>query len=1150
MPSDKAIHVDTSKLQPTSSPTSSEGRTTTPRSPLASAFGLAKSVASTALHAAQVALDGDMTEQPYQHIMSSLTRAAPQDALIAASTAIAQGGVKDDRKMLLEDIIVLLYSLPEDSSIGHKLENALIALLWDDLQHPPVSFVGRSKFRSADGSGNNHYIPRLGAAGEPYARSVAQTHPMPRHLPNTEDVWNQLMKRDRFEPHPSGISSLLFAFATIITHTCFSTNRQDPSINDASSYLDLSPLYGNNQIEQDRIRAFTDGKIFDDVIASQRLFLMPPATCALMIVFSRNHNWIVDRLYAINQNKRFKPWAELSDEQRVQQDNELFQTARLVNCGWFLQVILGDYIPTILNVNQTDSTWMLDPTKPISPFVAGPQVERGTGNVVSVEFNILYRWHACIGEKDAAYIEQLIRRHSQTPFAQMTAIEFARVSKDIAMEMGPDARTWTFGGLKRKGKNGTGRFSDDEIARVLVDATEEVAGAFKARGVPQVMRIFDIMGMEVARNEWACASLNEFRSFLKLDPYNSFEEWNEDPVIADAARRLYRHIDHLELMPGLSAEQPKPTQPGSGLAPGFTISRAILSDAVALVRGDRYFAYERTAGNLTSFHYNDLQPEPQGGAFGGALGKLLMRTFPAHYTYNSTYALFPFSTPSTTNGVLSKLGFLDQYDTRRPSPPPEWVVIDRRAAAEQILAPEFPLLEQFAPVYGAPLDVLKQQEPSFLSLLSSFKTKLKARSECQEVIDSAFFPSQFTNLVVAAIAPKARAVLAETSWSAGASQMRVDVVEQVIVPVCMSWISDQLGFPLKTKTNPLGLLTPVELYDTLCEAYTYLHLNYDPTRGFKLRNLVIEHTRVLKNVIDFRLSQANGSPTLLHNFAQDVKELLLGSKAGQGIVMSDHARQVYDRVLRVSSRPLDEIADTLLYSMINFVSSVSSCAKTVDFFLRPENASVLQDLQSQMAVEAGLANESIIQHYVNECLRLDPAVEGFVRQAQSDLQILNGPHIKKGTLLYIDWTRVNRDPSAFPKPNAIKLDRNPKLYQLAEPGIRSSRDESIGLFMTVAIVKELFKFSDLRFASGYDSEAIKIEQPLPARSVTLYLTHQHTLSYFPQSLEILYSTKQVEKRAVVNAPTPDATRSKPRTGSKVEVPQSRHDEEDEWDFVA
>lgn len=39
--------------------------------------------------------------------------------------------------------------------------------------------------------------------------------------------------------------------------------------------------------------------------------------------------------------------------------------------------------------------------------------------------------------------------------------------------------------------------------------------------------------------------------------------------------------------------------------------------------------------------------------------------------------------------------------------------------------------------------------------------------------------------------------------------------------------------------------------------------------------------------------------------------------------MSDNARKLYARVLANSSRPLDEISDTLQLSMVNFVSSVA-----------------------------------------------------------------------------------------------------------------------------------------------------------------------------------------------------------------------------------
>lgn len=64
----------------------------------------------------------------------------------------------------------------------------------------------------------------------------------------------------------------------------------------------------------------------------------------------------------------------------------------------------------------------------------------------------------------------------------------------------------------------------------------------------------------------------------------------QDPNVADQLRHLYEHPDYVEMYPGIVAESAKvPMVPGVGIAPTYTISRAILSDAVALVRGDRFY---------------------------------------------------------------------------------------------------------------------------------------------------------------------------------------------------------------------------------------------------------------------------------------------------------------------------------------------------------------------------------------------------------------------------------------------------------------------------------------------------------------------------------------------------------------------------------
>lgn len=117
----------------------------------------------------------------------------------------------------------------------------------------------------------------------------------------------------------------------------------------------------------------------------------------------------------------------------------------------------------------------------------------------------------------------------------------------------------------------TQRYPDDILATALQNATTTPAAAFKARGVPHVMRVIEILGIEQARN-WGCCSLNDFRRFLGLKPYTTFEEWNPDPKIADAARKLYRNPNNLELYVGLIAEQSKDVGPGAGLCPSCTLS--------------------------------------------------------------------------------------------------------------------------------------------------------------------------------------------------------------------------------------------------------------------------------------------------------------------------------------------------------------------------------------------------------------------------------------------------------------------------------------------------------------------------------------------------------------------------------------------------
>jgi len=58
----------------------------------------------------------------------------------------------------------------------------------------------------------------------------------------------------------------------------------------------------------------------------------------------------------------------------------------------------------------------------------------------------------------------------------------------------------------------------------LHKATSTTACGFGPRGIPAVLKPVEVMGIEQARN-WGVCTLNEFRQFMGLKKFESFEEW-------------------------------------------------------------------------------------------------------------------------------------------------------------------------------------------------------------------------------------------------------------------------------------------------------------------------------------------------------------------------------------------------------------------------------------------------------------------------------------------------------------------------------------------------------------------------------------------------------------------------------------------------
>lgn len=164
-------------------------------------------------------------------------------------------------------------------------------------------------YRQADGSYNNVLYPSLRAAKMPYARTVKPAAAMAGVLPDPGVIFDSILKRKHYDNHPNGISSMLFYFASVIIHDLFRTDHRDFTISNTTSYLDLSPLYGSDQEEQDSMRTFKGGKIKPDSFSETRLLFFPPGVTCLLIMFNRWHNHVVEQLALINEtlNSRSLP---------------------------------------------------------------------------------------------------------------------------------------------------------------------------------------------------------------------------------------------------------------------------------------------------------------------------------------------------------------------------------------------------------------------------------------------------------------------------------------------------------------------------------------------------------------------------------------------------------------------------------------------------------------------------------------------------------------------------------------------------------------------------------------------------------------------------------------------------------------------------
>lgn len=342
------------------------------------------------------------------------------------------------------------------------------------------------------------------------------------HLPNATLLVETFLKRDKFIPDPQNTNLMFAFFAQHFTHQFFKTyGRMGRGfIKGFGHGVDLSHVYGDSLKRQYALRLFKDGKLKYQIIngdmypptvvdapvhmiypenipneqrlaMGQEVFGLLPGLMMYATIWLREHNRVCD---------------VLKKEHPVWDDEQLFQTARLILIGETIKIVIEDYVQ---HLSGYFLKLKFDPE-----LLFGVQFQYR--NRIAVEFNQLYHWHPLMPDnfnilgQDYNYSTFIYNTSMLTDYGVEALVE--SFSKQIA------------------GKIGGGKNLHPRLLHIAVGVIEE---SRKLRLQP----------------------FNEYRKRFGLKRYNSFQDLTGETEIASQLESLYGDIDALEFYPGMLLEK-------------------------------------------------------------------------------------------------------------------------------------------------------------------------------------------------------------------------------------------------------------------------------------------------------------------------------------------------------------------------------------------------------------------------------------------------------------------------------------------------------------------------------------------------------------------------------------------------------------------
>lgn len=442
---------------------------------------------------------------------------------------------------------------------------------------------------------------------------------------------------------------------------------------------------------------------------------------------------------------------------------------------------------------------------------------------------------------------------------------------------------------------------------------------------------------------------------MGLSRHATFEDINPDPEVAARLKQLYHTPDHVELYPGTVAEKTKPPMsPGSGLCGTVTMTTAILSDAVSLVRGDRFYTIDYTPKLLTNWGFNEVDGDKAIDG-GHVLHKLIFRAFPNHFANNSVYAHFPLVTPAENGKILKGLGKASQYSWERPRRRYDLAIIRSYKTCTQVLSNQ----QDFKVTWGEAINFLsKKSDGRVLANEFCLAGDGSANASNHDHIHKCLYPRKWDSDINTFFAVTTDRLVKQHSHSvasqAGSHEpnsppstrtYELDIVRDVIALVTTHFSAALWSLPLRTPERPQGVYSDQELYLVLLVCFAAIFFDDDIGSSFTLRSMAREFAQQLGQQIRQSSKILSTGDRLFSAVVETLKEsfstkVRVGSKDDAATQSEWPALRLYGRhmIKRMLKEPGKKVDEAIWGSILP--ASVAGCAnqtealsQAVDYYL-------------------------------------------------------------------------------------------------------------------------------------------------------------------------------------------------------------------------